>query len=126
MNAVEDGGWKMENCQKGWSAGFGNPFIYLLFSILVFTLGCRREMFDQPRAKPLRSSDFFSDRAASRSLPQNTVARGFLFDDEALYSGAIGTNLIMDFPLPMTREVLERGRERFEIYCAACHGRTGQ
>ena len=88
--------------------------------------GCRREMFDQPKANPLRSSDFFSDRAASRSLPPNTVARGLLHDDEAYYSGAIGTNLITEFPLPVTRELLERGRSRFEIYCTACHGRNGE
>ena len=109
------------------NARFGNAIICLLSSILVLSsLSCRREMFDQPKANSLRSSDFFSDRAASRSLAPNTVARGFLHDDEAFYSGAIGTNLITEFPSPITREVLERGRERFEIYCAACHGRTGE
>ncbi len=62
---------------------------------------------------------------ASRPLVQNTVARGHLDTDEAFYTGKIGTNLVTTFPFPITREVLERGRERFDIYCSPCHARTG-
>ncbi len=88
--------------------------------------GCRREMYDQPSSKPLESSTFFRDnRMASRPLPLHTVARGQLNDDEAYYRGKIGTNLVTVFPMPVTRELLERGRERFNIYCAVCHDRTG-
>jgi cytochrome c553 len=102
------------------------PFsiLYLLLSLLLVT-GCRRDMFDQPRSKPLAASDFFPDGAGSRPLPANTVPRGYLHDDEAFYRGAIGTNLVIEFPFPITREILRRGQERFEIYCAVCHGRTG-
>lgn len=63
---------------------------------------------------------------ASRPLVAHTVARGHLDEDEAFYTGKIGTNLVTTFPIPITREVLERGRERFEIYCSVCHGRTGE
>jgi mono/diheme cytochrome c family protein len=63
---------------------------------------------------------------ASRPLIQYTVARGHLDEDDAFYSGKIGTNLVETFPFPITRAVLERGRERFDIYCSPCHGRTGE
>jgi len=63
---------------------------------------------------------------ASRPIVAHTVARGELNEDEAFYTGKIGTNLIAEFPMPITREVLLRGRERFEIYCSACHDRTGE
>jgi cytochrome c553 len=89
--------------------------------------GCRRDMFNQPFSKPLEASDFFRDNGmASRPLVPFTVARGHLNEDEAFFTGKIGTNLVEDFPYPITKPVLERGRERFEIYCAPCHGRTGE
>jgi cytochrome c553 len=94
--------------------------------ILVMLTACRRDMFHQPRGKPLGESDFFPDGAASRPIPPHTVARGFLEEDDAFYKGMIGTNLITEFPFPVTRQSLERGRERFDIYCAVCHGRTGE
>lgn len=89
--------------------------------------GCRRDMFQQPFSKPLGTSDFFQDNhMASRPLVKHTVARGHLDADDAFYEGKIGTNLVTTFPFPVTRAVLERGRERFDIYCAPCHGRTGE
>ena len=88
--------------------------------------GCRRDMFQQPSSKPLARSDFFQDNhMASRPVVPHTVARGQLEADEAFYTGMLGSNLVADFPFPITREVLNRGRERFEIDCAICHGRTG-
>ncbi len=62
---------------------------------------------------------------ASRPLVPNTVARGHLNTDEFFFTGKIGTNLVETFPFPISREVLERGRERFDIFCSPCHGRTG-
>lgn len=87
--------------------------------------GCRRDMFNQPYSKPLEKSDFFSNQMASRPVVPHTVARGQLHEDDAFYAGRVGTNLVATFPTPVTQEVLLRGRERFEIYCAPCHGRTG-
>src|SRR5438552_3622107 len=89
--------------------------------------GCRRDMFHQPISKPLERSDFFQDNhMASRPLVPNTVARGHLHEDEIFFTGKRGTNLVQTIPLPITRELLERGSERFDIYCAVCHGRTGE
>jgi hypothetical protein len=95
----------------------------LLLSALT---ACRKDMFNQARTKPLGPSDFFSDGAASRPLPQFTVARGHLEEDPVFYTGMVGTNLVETLPMPVTRALLERGQERFNIYCSVCHGRTGQ
>lgn len=108
---------------------FRGRHLTTLFMTLAFAAaaaGCRRDMFHQPYSKPLEPSDFFQDNhMASRPLVPNTVARGHLKADEAFFTGKIGTNLVEAFPFPITREVLERGRERFDIYCSPCHGRTG-
>ena len=106
-----------------------SPLVLFCFCLFLSLTGpaCRRDMFNQPSSKPLERSDFFrDDQMASRPLPIHTVARGQLNEDEPLYTGKIGTNLVETFPFPITRSVLERGRERFDIYCAVCHGRTGE
>lgn len=101
--------------------------LLLLSLSLVLATGCRRDMFNQPSSKPLERSDFFRDNnMASRPLVPNTVARGHLNEDQAFFEGMIGTNLVQSYPLLVTREVIERGRERFDIHCSPCHGRTGQ
>ena len=97
----------------------------LVMLLILACIGCRRDMFHQPSSKPLTKSDFFADGMASRPIVAHTVARGQLNEDEAFFTGKIGTNLVETFPFPITRQVLERGRERFEIYCSVCHGRTG-
>jgi len=115
-------------CRALQSSTCSLAIFYLLSSIvLVLVTGCRRDMFLQPSERPLEHSTFFRDNEmASRPLPAHTVARGQLDEDEAFYTGKIGTNLITQFPMPITREVLLRGQERFDIYCAPCHGRTGE
>jgi len=101
-------------------------FIFAISFVFALT-GCRRDMFSQPSEKPLERSAFFRDnQMASRPLPAHTVARGQLNDDEAFYTGKIGARLITQFPMPVTREMLRRGQQRFDIYCAPCHGRTGE
>jgi mono/diheme cytochrome c family protein len=83
-------------------------------------------MHDAPRYEPLEASTFFADGRGSRTLVANTVARGTLREDEHLYQGKINGQLADTFPMPVTLEVMERGRERFNVFCAPCHGRTGQ
>jgi hypothetical protein len=87
--------------------------------------GCRQDMHDAPSYDPLQQSEFFANGAASRPLVANTVARGQLREDEHLYTGKINGQVANEFPMPVTREVLDRGQERFNVYCAPCHGRTG-
>ncbi len=96
-----------------------------LVFLCLFLTGCRRDMFQQPRDNPLSASDFFPNGAGSRPLVPNTVARGHLDENVVFYTGKVGTNLVEGFPIAVTPELLERGRERYEIYCSVCHGRTG-
>ena len=105
-----------------------NPRLRTLWPVAIglALTACRRDMFDQPKSKPLGESAFFADGGGSRPLPPHTVPRGFLNEDDAFYRGMQGTNLVEALPLPITRALLERGRQRFEIYCAVCHGRTGE
>jgi mono/diheme cytochrome c family protein len=83
-------------------------------------------MHDQPRYVPLRPSDFFGDRRSARQPVEGTVARGHLEEDTAFYQGkGPDGKPVNDFPFPVTKEVIERGRQRFNIYCTPCHDRTG-
>src|SRR5579862_3457530 len=73
----------------------------------------------------MAKSDFFADNRSARLPVDGTVARGDLHEDTYFYTGKIGSNPGDFMPFPVTKEVLERGRERFDIYCAPCHGRVG-
>ena len=95
-------------------------------AVLALTaLGCRQDMHDQPRYEPLEASAFFTDGLSSRPLVPGTVPRGGLREDAHLYTGRIGDDLAADLPMPLTSELLARGRGRFEIYCTPCHGDLG-
>jgi mono/diheme cytochrome c family protein len=87
--------------------------------------GCRQDMHDQPKIKAYRGSDFFGDGRGMRPIPDGTVARGFLQDDDLLYTGKVNGQPVDEFPFQVTKAVLDRGHERFNIYCAPCHGRAG-
>jgi mono/diheme cytochrome c family protein len=83
-------------------------------------------MADQPHQKPLSANPLFADRASSRPLPPHTVARGDLREDDHFFSGKVNGRLADTFPERITPALLQRGRERYEIYCAVCHGSTGE
>ncbi len=86
---------------------------------------CRQDMQDQPRYKPLAASDFFKDGAAARPQVPDTVARGEARLDSLLYTGKVDGVLVDEFPFPVTKAVLDRGQQRFDIYCSPCHGPLG-
>lgn len=87
--------------------------------------GCRQDMQDQPKYIPLRPSSFFADGRSERPLVEGTVARGHLEADTAFYTGKVDSKPVDAFPFPITRDVLNRGQERFNIYCSPCHDRMG-
>ena len=91
----------------------------------LFLAACRQDMHDAPRYDPLEASTFFADGQASRQLVANTVARGQLREDTHLYQGRINGQLADVFPMPVTAEVMARGQERYNVFCAPCHGGTG-
>jgi mono/diheme cytochrome c family protein len=98
----------------------------MLFFLLFLSSGCRQDMHDQPRYVPLRPSDFFGDRRSARPPVEGTIARGHLDADVAFYQGkGPDGKPVADFPFPVTKEVIERGHQRFNIYCTPCHDRTG-
>ena len=90
------------------------------------TSGCRQDMHDQPKYEPLEASSFFSDHMSSRTLVDGTVARGSLNHDKVFLTGITKEDKFStELPVALTPELLERGRNRFEAFCSACHGRAG-
>jgi len=89
-----------------------SALLWLLF-IVTMTASCRQSMADQPKYKTLKSSSLFGDDRSARPVPAGTIAR----DADIQPQNAAD--------VPLTRALLERGRERFNIYCAPCHGETG-
>src|SRR5437763_527639 len=124
--------------------------IFLLTAnCLLLTAACRRDMQDQPKAIAYRESSFYKDGTGSRPLVDGTVARGYLREDRAFYLGkkitaqpttsapqtttaAAANNQaglypddVDTIPMQITKEDLDRGQERYNIYCSVCHGKTG-
>lgn len=101
--------------------------LFVLGCLALFLAGgCRQDMFDQPKVKPLAESALFDDGSSARAPVPGTVARGQLRANREMYLG-IGADgrFVSSLPVPLTRELLQRGRERYEIFCSPCHARTG-
>ena len=97
----------------------------LFMSLSIATVGCRLDMHDQPRYEPYESSEFLPDESAALTPVPGTVARGQLREDPLLYTGMLDGKQAEVFPFDITRADLERGRERYDIYCSVCHDRAG-
>jgi mono/diheme cytochrome c family protein len=122
--------------------------------LLALLTSCRQDMHDQPAYRPLTRSTFFNDARSARPVVEGTIARGQLRTDRAYYTGRTGQaptqtiapapqpprggtstgdvfassfplDLVKEFPYPVTRQMVERGRERFEMFCIPCHGYAG-
>ena len=89
--------------------------------------GCSRlDMQDQPKYKPQRPSDFFVDGRSGRPQVEGTVARGDMEEDVAFYEGKDEKGDDVDvFPVAVDKAFLQRGQQRYDIYCSPCHGRIG-
>ena len=116
----------------------------LLAASLLFVLSCKgqtskeppivpiRNMYTQPRLNPQAASAFFDDGRTMRQPVQGTVAREMEIDVEiATGRSASGTGYVMSIPKTVLKQhggmhaTLERGRERYGIYCVPCHGNAG-
>jgi mono/diheme cytochrome c family protein len=97
----------------------------LLVGLAMLTVSCRLDMRDQPRVDALAESTFFADKASARPRVADTVARGQLRLDEQLYTGRVNGTLSTTFPFTVTQATVERGQERFTIFCVPCHGLVG-
>ncbi|HYE97344.1 MAG TPA: cytochrome c [Planctomycetota bacterium] len=94
-------------------------------AVLLLLAGCDQAMRDMPRHEPYEPSSFFEDRMSARPIPDGTVARGRLQEDAHRARGRIDGRPAEAFPFEITRRDLLRGRERYGITCAPCHGMTG-
>lgn len=109
---------------RSWRRTFRSALMVVAMPVML--AGCRQDMHDAPRVEAYEATDAFADGRGSRQLVEGTVARGWLNDDELLTTGKVGGTAADQFPFPVTREVLERGRQRYNAYCTPCHGQTGQ
>ncbi len=92
---------------------------------LVAAAGCRQDMHNQPKYRGLRPSSLFADGSSARPRIEGTVARGTLQEDEGFFTGKVNKVTLKDLPFAVDAQVLDRGQERFNIYCTPCHGGTG-
>src|SRR5262245_37987671 len=99
------------------------PIAYCLLPVLL--AACKQQMAEQPRYAPLAKSDFFADGRSARAPVEGTVARGELREDEQFYTGNLGGKPAVTLPFPVTLEILQRGQQRFDIFCSPCHDRVG-
>jgi hypothetical protein len=96
-----------------------------LMLLALAATACRQDMHDQPRFEPLEKNNFYADGRSARPVIAGTIARGQLNIDDHFYTGKVNGELVNTFPFPITKKVLERGRERFNIFCTPCHGALG-
>ena len=100
------------------------------FCLLPFLASCRQDMHDAPRYDPYEKSEFLPHQSSAQPLVAGTVPRttagAALNEDELLNTGKINGELATVFPFAITRADLDRGEERFNIYCSPCHGKTGE
>lgn len=97
----------------------------ILVVIALLFAACRPDMANQPKAKPLSESDFFSNKANARPIPPHTIERGGAHENTEFYTGLTNGTYVTQLPVKLTPELLARGRERFDAMCAECHDRTG-
>jgi mono/diheme cytochrome c family protein len=98
-----------------------------LVLVVLGAAACQQQMADpsEYRYRPLARTTFFGDERSARPVVPGTVARGHLDADPALDTGLVNGALVTELPVRLTSQLLERGQERFNIFCSPCHGRTG-
>jgi mono/diheme cytochrome c family protein len=96
----------------------------LLTSALLLS-GCGRNMYDQARYESYEPSSLFADGTSARPIPEGTVSRERGAIEESFFTGQDENGLLTELPIPLTQAVLERGQERYNIYCAVCHNYSG-
>ena len=96
-----------------------------VFASVCLAAACRQDMHNQPKYIPYRPSTFFADQRSERPAIDGTIARGQLQTDVLLETGKDGDADSTVFPFPIDEQVMQRGHERFDIYCSPCHSRLG-
>ena len=109
---------------RGGAPG-GRALPILLIGAALFLIACRPDMMNQPKAKPLSQSEFFKDGTSARLTPLHTVAREQDHESDAFHTCLTNGIYVTRLPMKLTSELLARGRDRYEAFCAECHGRMG-
>jgi hypothetical protein len=112
---------------KGIRACFARSAWRLAVCVAFLLTGCRLDMHVQPRYNPYDPSDFFADGRSERPPVEGTVPRDEIVSGpgQVVFTGMLNSREVDAFPFPVTRAVLDRGRERYNIFCTPCHGWTG-
>ncbi len=98
----------------------------LSVALCLAAAGCRQNMHNQNKVRPFRQSTFYADGLSARPIPQGTVARGGPGETIAPYDGlTLASQVLPPGPPPITMALLQRGQQRFNIFCSPCHDRTG-
>ena len=96
-----------------------------LLAIVLLLSACGNNMADQPAVRPLQGSEFFADGSGMRPPLEGTVSRRAGAVDPVFTTGQNASGLLTELPVALTLELLQRGQERYDIFCAVCHGHTG-
>jgi cytochrome c5 len=91
----------------------------------IVVAGCRQDMHDQPKIKAQAANPFFPDDRGGRPLVEGTVSRTAPVEATTYLTGKENGQLVRQAPVPVTPEILARGRERYDIFCSPCHDRVG-
>ncbi len=91
----------------------------------LFLAACQQQMADQPSYRPLRRSTFFGDERSARPRIPGTIAQEDPQGNTPLLTGLNGNTPVADLPVPLTQALMQRGQQRFDIFCAPCHDRAG-
>jgi mono/diheme cytochrome c family protein len=102
-----------------------HSLIFAMFFGVLVTSACRQDMQDQPKYKPLAPSRFFADGRSARPIPAHTIARDELNDNDSFHTGEINGAFLDTIPLAVNLQLLERGHDRYNIFCSPCHGEVG-
>ena len=92
---------------------------------LLAIAACRQDMHNQPKYTPLRASAFFDNGSSARPLVEGTVARGTLQEDLPFFTGKVNNAAVKELPFPVDEAVLNRGQDRYDVFCTPCHDAAG-
>ncbi|MEO7454333.1 MAG: hypothetical protein ABIV13_06180 [Fimbriimonadales bacterium] len=102
------------------------PYLYGFAALFIIAVGCARDdMWYQKKLETYEKSEFFEDGVGTRLPVEGTVAMGSIQDDKLMHEGTEGGAEATRFPFRVTKEKLERGKNRYEAFCQPCHGITG-
>ena len=113
------------NRQQGTGSAMRVVTVGAAMAAMLVLAGCRQDMQDQPKFIPQRGTTFFADGRSARPQVLNTVARNQMHENEYFYTGLVNGKEGDGFPIALTPEVMQRGQERYNIYCTPCHSRVG-